>query len=130
MSNAPKAETIKNSIRRPEINNVDFNILKCIIPRLWKPAPLADMLLALEVIDGPYKGVIFTFDTIEILPHRFDNGMVPAKFSATVRRTIPGFTEDEAWDTFAREIMLAWLSYIAINDFNEMIKIPPAPGIH
>jgi hypothetical protein len=108
----------------------DPNILKCVIPRQYKTAPFADSLLALEIIDGPYKGVVFGFSAFTLLPQKLEDNLVPARFETTVFSHPKGFEKDEAFDFFCRELLLAWLHFIAVNDIGGMIRTEPITGIH
>jgi hypothetical protein len=111
---------------------VDFNVLKTVIARLWRPVGhLGEAMLAMEVLEGPYQGVIFSFGAFEVQNHRFPNGMVPAKFSTVVHQSPTGFVADEAFDLFCSEILLAWLSFIATrtNDISSLIRAE-TQGVH
>lgn len=104
----------------------DIEILRTVMPRLWRPAPLADFQLALEVIHGPFKGVIFTFNEIKVMPNvRLSNGMVPAHFDATIRVAPEGFQPNEEWDTYSREVLLAFLFSITQQNLNPIVQAKP-----
>jgi hypothetical protein len=110
----------------------DFTILSGIIPRLWIPAPLAEPVLALEVITGDFRGVIFSYKDFQIMPAEMEGGWVPTKFGLKVWRnpTDLNLDDNQAFDVFTREVLLAWLSFIATNDLKRTVSSRPVQGIH
>lgn len=110
--------------------DADRSPMDVVMPRLWQTDPKAEPILALEIIAGPYKGAIFAFTSFDLMPHRLDNGMVATKFETTVFQKPENFREDEAWDEFCAELVLAWLSYVATHDFRPLIASRPVGGIH
>lgn len=109
----------------------DFQILNTITARLWTPAPAVGAELALEVIaDGPYKGVIFKVHNFRIRPQVSEDGFVPVKFSVRVFKAPAGFTHDDDFDNYAREVILAWIAYIQTHDLSRVVEATPHPGIH
>lgn len=122
-----------------EIDSIDsatqpknVTVLNTIIPRLWIPAPLSEMILALEVIEGPYRGVIFSFISFKVHPLKLEGGWQPAKFEVKIWKSPKGFEQDEAFDNYASDILLAWLSFMTTHQ-NEMAvvkDVPPVKGIH
>lgn len=108
-----------------DTDEIDTTILKVVLPRLWCPAPLEKPILALEVTDGPYQGVIFSYRDFTVLDHDLGNGYVPAKFETRVWKSPPDFRADEAFDEFCRELFLTWLSYINDKELRTLIHIPP-----
>lgn len=96
----------------------DFQILNTVTARLWKTAPLADPVLALECIAAPYKGVIFAIEDFAVLPNAdAPKGFVPVKFQVRVFKSPYGFEQDEQFDAYAREIFIAWLKYLQTHDY-------------
>jgi hypothetical protein len=100
----------------------DEDVLKSIIARLVKTSPHADPILGLEVLDGPYRGVVFSFSTFEVMDRQLDNGMVPTKFNVTIHQAPKDFVYGEAFDEYAREVLLAWLGYISTHNFSDLIQ--------
>lgn len=105
-------------------------IMDSVMPRLWKRTPNEDPFLALEVIYGPYKGAVFAFTKFDLLPHKLENGMVATKFETSIFIRPEGFREDEAWDDFCSELVLAWLSYISSHDLRPLIVAPTDGKVH
>lgn len=104
----------------------DFHILKTVVARLWKSAPFADQELALEVISGEWKGVVFNVHNFEVLPVDLGKGMTPVKFQVRIFKSIPGFEHNEAFDDYAREVFLAWLQYIQTHEFRTLQAAEPS----
>lgn len=105
-------------------------VLNSVMPRLWPRGEHLEPILALEVIYGPYKGTVFAFTKFELFPDRkSDDGLVATKFETTIYVRPEGFTEDEAWDAYTAEVVLAWLGYLATNDYKKILMMP-AEGIH
>jgi hypothetical protein len=104
------------------------NILNSIRPRLV-PVDHGDPILGLEVLDGPYKGVTFSFSKFVVQNHRMENGMVPTKFETEVHEAPKGFVSDESFDHFCSEVLLSWLSFISLNNFDSLIK-EETKGVH
>lgn len=108
-----------------ESNN---NILNGIMPRLIAVTK-ADAILALEVIQGPYTGVTFSFKTFTVAKERLPNGMVPTQFETRIHQSPPDFVSDEAFDEYCSEVLLAWLHFISIASFDTLIKTETS-GVH
>ncbi len=108
----------------------DPSILNSIQARLWKSSPFAEPVLALEVVYGAYKGVVFAFSSFEVLPMKMENGMVPTRFETKVFIEPAGFVKDETFDLFCSEVLLSWMNYIATNDIQPLVKQASSPGIH
>ena len=112
-----------------EFENVDYSILKTVMGKLI-PISNGEGILGLEVLDGPYKGVTFSFTKFDILPYRSRNGMVPTKFETKVYEHPEGFVPDEAWDRYTAELFIAWLLYIQKVDVRGLVDLPTVGGIH
>ena len=110
--------------------NADLNVLNTIIPRLVRPASGGDGILALEIIDGPYKGVVFSFTKFEVQADRPVNGMVPTKFETKIWQCPENFRVDESFDNFTAEVLIAWLSYINTVDMRVIANVPVREVIH
>lgn len=107
-------------------------IMDSVMPRLWKRSPTEEPMLALEVLYGPYKGAVFAFTKFDLMPHKLENGMVATKFETEIfhRPEDPDFREDEAWDEFCAELVLAWLSWISSHDLRPLIMAPTDGKVH
>lgn len=104
------------------------NILNDICPRLVK-VDNGDPILGLEILDGPYKGVVFSFTKFSVLREREENGMVPTRFETTVHTAPDGFRADETFDLYCSEVLLAWLGYISMTNLQELARME-TKGIH
>lgn len=111
----------------------DFSILNHIQGRLWKKGPFAEPILALEILDGPYKGIVYSYSSFTFLPGMTQDGMVPTKYETEVH-VIPDslkdtFVKDEAFDVFTSEVLISWIGYIHTNDLTPLLKVRTR-GIH
>lgn len=122
--------TMPESAELPE-KPISTDILQSVHARLWREEPFKEPVLALEVIYGPYKGVVFKFETFTMMPEKkLENGMVPVKFETKVLRNAPDFFADEAWDAYCAEIFVSWLHYVHTNDLPSTLRNATVPGIH
>ena len=114
------------------MSNQDVNphILNMVIARLVKKTPFAEPILALEVLDGPYKGVVFSFTKFTYMMERTENGMVPVRFETEVYSSPPDFQKDEAFDEFSSEVVLAWLHYISVNNMSPLVRSATDGRVH
>jgi len=110
------------------VNNNEENILNNIIPRLI-PLARGESILGLEIINGPYKGVTFSFKKFTVSKERLVNGMVPTQFETHVHESPPGFEADEAFDEYCSEVLLGWLHFISITNFDMLLKTE-TKGVH
>lgn len=101
----------------------DFSILQTIIPRLWAPGPYLEPVLALEVISGQYKGLIFSFKNFDLAHERLQNGMIPVHFNVRVWREPVDFKQDEHFDNYTTEVLMAWMGYIATHELHSLMKV-------
>lgn len=108
------------------------DILNLVIPRLWKKTPFSRPILTLEIIGGPYKGVIFCFTRFDMqsTAQPLPNGMVPVRFETEIFKAPDGFTKDEQFDAFSSEIVIAWLHYVNTNSLSPMLAPSPDDIIH
>ena len=114
-------------------NNIapEKGVLECILPRLIQRSSVEPAVLGLEVLDGPYKGVVFGFTKFDVRQERLANGMVPTRFETTVYEAPENFAKDEGFDEFTSEVLLAWLNYIAVTDVQGFLKVAPlGAGTH
>lgn len=105
------------------------SILNTIIPRLIT-IDEGDPILGLEIIDGPYTGVIYSYKKFIVQKERLENGMVPTKFETQVHSAPKGFRADESFDEFCSEILVAWLHYISVSNFTDLIAAPTDDMVH
>lgn len=123
-----RAESFADGSPDPEPQEqFDTSILDHIIGRLWKASPFSEPILALEILDGPYKGVVYSYSSFTFLPAQMADGTVPTKYETEVH-VIPvnikdTFTKDEAFDQFTTEVLLSWIGYIHTNDMSPLIKM-------
>lgn len=111
--------------------NVDPGILNMVMARLIKKTPYAEPTLALEVLDGPYKGVVFAFTKFDYMMDNADrNGFVPVRFETEVFQSPAGFVKDELFDSFSSEVVLAWLHYIHTNNLAPLVRSATDGKIH
>lgn len=111
----------------PEEPDFDASILNHVMGRLWRQTPFTEPILALEILDGPYKGVVYSYSSFTFLPGVMADGMVPTKYETAIH-IIPDhladtFTKDEAFDHFTSEVLIAWIGYIHTTDFSPLIKV-------
>lgn len=111
----------------------DVSILNHVMGRLHKRGPFAQPELALEILDGPYKGIVFSFTKFTMMPAKLDNGMVPTVYETEVH-VIPTalkdtFVKDEAFDNFTTEILMSWMSYLHTNDLSPLVKMRSRAGV-
>lgn len=104
-------------------------ILNSIIPRLI-PVDKGDPILGLEIIDGPYAGVIYSYKKFVVRRERLENGMVPAKFETAIHHAPSGFRQDEGFDEFCSEVLISWLHYLSISNFSELLTAPTDDMVH
>ena len=108
----------------------DPNILNCARAVLVGDPP--DYQLGLEVQDGPFAGVTFAYTSFTVrqdVPVT-DDGLVPIRFGLRIYKAPPDFRHDESFDEFARDMIMAWLSYINQPTFRQMVEHESAGGIH
>lgn len=122
-------KTPDHSIEANVTTDIDLNVLRIVQPILWKPGPLTELMLALEVMEGPYTGVVFSFTTFQIDPDNAKEGMLPVKYEIRVFSAPSGFVHDEAFDQFTSELLMAWLTHLATTDYKKFATLP-ASGVH
>jgi hypothetical protein len=110
------------------VNNNEENILNCILPRLIAVTK-GDAILALQVIQGPYVGVTFSFKKFVISTEKTTDGMAPARFETAVHESPAGFEKNEAFDNFCSEVLLSWLHFISVTNFDTLLK-SETKGVH
>lgn len=139
MSKTPTPEIQPRDETMPPVIPADVNraVLDSILLRLWRVHPMASTELALEVIDGPYKGVVFTWGQFEASTKKTEDGMTPIHFTTRIFVSPEGFKQDAAWDAWCSEVMLAWMAHTATTNYQQLISVPGArstrkgiPGVH
>jgi hypothetical protein len=113
----------------PVERSPDFGMLDLIRPRQIKRGPFSEPILALEILDGPYRGITFAFTKFIMLPGRDEHGMTPTTYETEVF-VIPDdlkgtFVKDEAFDEFTSGVVVAWLSYINTNSLAPLLRARP-----
>lgn len=103
----------------------NFDILNMVQACLWKTAPFAEPILALEVRQGEYQGVVFSFSKFHVLPVQMQGGFVPTKYETAIHVIPPqlpkDWVPDEQFDSFTSEILFKWLHYINMNDLAPLL---------
>lgn len=115
-----------NKLQKPN-KSEDFDVSNMVMGRLWKTTPFSDPILALEVIGGPYKGVVFSYKTFHVLPITMEGGFVPTKYETEIH-VIPeqlpkNWVPDEPFDLFTSEVLFKWLSYINLNNLAPFLRM-------
>jgi len=93
------------------------------------PVDQGDPILGIEILEGPYQGVTFSFKKFVVMRERTEDGMVPTRFETEVHTAPDGFVVDEAFDLYCSEVLLAWLGYISTANYGELIK-SETRGVH
>lgn len=105
-------------------------ILDMIMTRQLKLAPFAEPIIALEITQGPFKGIVFSFKTFEVMPVVLENGMAPTRYETQIHLLPDHFGRDwqpnEAFDRFTSEVLFAWLMYVHTNNLAPLLKSRPA----
>lgn len=111
----------------------DVNVLNNIVPRLV-PVKKGEPILGLEILSGPYAGVVFSFKSFHV--KKYDNnenipddGMIPTTFETEVHQAPADFKVTEDFDYYCAEILVAWLHHISITNYSRLIASEPE-GIH
>ena len=84
---------------------IDTNILNGVMPKLVKTS--RGQILGLEILDGPYRGVTFSFKKFQVLNDMGPDGMVPTKFETDIHESPDGFRPTEDFDLYCGEVLLA-----------------------
>ena len=106
---------------------IDVNILNGVMPKLVSTK--RGSILALEIMEGPYRGVTFSFKKFQVMNDVGPDGMVPTKFETEVHDSPEGFRVTEDFDLFCGEVLVAWLHYISVSNFDIIINAE-TKGIH
>ena len=93
------------------------------------PVDKGDPILGIEILEGPYQHITFSFKKFVVMRERMENGMVPTKFETEIHSAPEGFVPDEDFDLYCSEVLLAWLSFISTANFSDLIKAETR-GVH
>jgi hypothetical protein len=115
----------ERDVNEPADPPVDLGMLDRIRGRLIKKSPFAEPVLGLEILEGPYQGVVFTFTKFSMLPGKNENGLIPTRYETDILIAPEGFDKTEAFDSYTTEIVLAWLNYLHTHDLAPLIKAKP-----
>jgi len=114
-------ETIDGDIPNV-VTPVDESMLKSVILRLWQRHPKAQAELCIEVIDGPYKGIVFGFSEFDVAATKTADGMRPVKFSTKLFKAPKDFKKDAAWDSWTGELFIAWLGHVTTVSYAGLMR--------
>lgn len=89
-----------------------MSILNSVCPRAVE-RPDGTPTLGIEILDGPYRGVVFSYKSFNVQSEKEANGMVPMKFDTEVLKAPRGFRADESFDQFCGEVIVAMLEYLS-----------------
>lgn len=78
-------------------------------------------VLALEIINGPYRGVIYSYTTFDVLDDRTDDGMVRVRFSTRIHEPT-NFVADVVFDEFCSDILVAWIELLSHEQSREQFE--------
>jgi hypothetical protein len=109
------------------------DILQFIMPRLWKSHKHAQELLSLEIIAGPWKGVVFYYKSFEVMNQTDEQGMAPAKFETHILHrpaSLKDWTPDEKFDIFTTHVLFSWLSIMQQQTLGLLHTIPTSDKVH
>jgi len=109
----------------------DFTVLTTVTPRLYKTRK-GTSELAIEIIQGPYRGVVFAYTTFDFIDRAPDtNGFLPVRFDCAVYENPNKVTLGEDFDLWTREFLLTWLAYLQTSpNIYGFAKLPTIKGIH
>jgi hypothetical protein len=111
---------------KPHDHNSEYNILRTVAACLHTE-PWSEPILALKVLDGPYRGVKFSYRSFRIMkePEGFQQEvgqMVPVKFETIVHEAPKGFVADEAFDNYCSDLLVTWLSFVHKRSAEQFIE--------
>lgn len=111
----------------------DFDLSALVMGRLWKTTPFAEPMLTLEIINGPYKGIVFSFKTFHMMDAKMDGGFVPTKYETEIHLLPKNFPKDwqptAEFDEFTKEVLFKWLGYINTNNLAPLLRMKPLGGV-
>lgn len=74
--------------------------------------------LALEVLAGPYKGVVYSYTSFDVIDEPSDDEMARVRFQTTVHSP-PKFVADDAFDAFCSDILVSWVELLSQSEMRE-----------
>lgn len=80
--------------------------------------------LALEVIDGPYQGVIYSYTSFDVLDEpsvASDAQMSRVRFQ-TIVHSPSNFVADSAFDEFCSDILVSWVEMLSQQDMRDQFQ--------
>lgn len=72
--------------------------------------------LALEVIDGPYVGVVYSYQKYTVLDDKQDATLSRVRFETMIHKHPDAFVPDEQFDNFCADILVTWLEALSKED--------------
>lgn len=87
-------------------------VLNAVLPRIIQPSSTDESKMALEIVAGPYKGVVYGYTSFQAVGDVKDS-MQPVKYETCIYSAPAEFKQDEAFDAFTTEVLIAWLSLVA-----------------
>ena len=87
-------------------------ILNAVLPRIIQPSSTDESKMALEIVAGPYKGVVYGYTSFQAVGEVKDS-MQPVKYETVIYTAPPDFVKGEAFDAFTTEILVAWLELVS-----------------
>ena len=87
-------------------------ILNAVLPRIWQPSSTDVAQMALEITDGPYKGVVYGYTGFHAVGEA-EMGLIPVRYDTHIYTAPQGFVQDESFDEFTSDVLVAWLDLVA-----------------
>ena len=87
-------------------------VLNAVLPRIVQPSSTDDAKMALEIVAGPYKGVVYGYTSFQAVGEVKDS-MQPVKYETCIYSAPDEFKHDEAFDVFTTEVLIAWLELVS-----------------
>jgi hypothetical protein len=88
--------------------------------------------LALEVIAGPYRGVIYSYTSLDVLDDPKDGELARVQFKTMIHEPAH-FIADAAFDEFCADILISWIELLSQADvrdqFSALLKATTS-GVH
>jgi hypothetical protein len=68
--------------------------------------------LALEVIAGPYRGVVYSYTSLDVMDDPKDGELARVQFKTVIHEPAQ-FVADQAFDEFCADILIAWVELLS-----------------
>ena len=78
-------------------------------------------LLALEILEGPYRGVVYSYTSLKVIDEPAKDMMARVRFE-TVVHTPTAFVPDTAFDEFCSEVLIAWVDILSQEHMREQFE--------